>query len=111
MPVKFIDLDEINLPIGEAIIKGQSYKVYQMSVKSHINLIRLSDPSANKDRDMAAYMEESAEILHTIIPDCPIEVFMSLTIDQMHALLMWTRGLSDGEITKNESLPQQQETP
>lgn len=102
---KFIDLDAINKPIGEAIINGKKYPVHQMPVKNLVNLIHLADMPQDQ-REPAKYLEESAAILHELIPSCPKDVFLGLTMDQMNALLAWTRSLGEEEVEKNGETPQ-----
>ena len=105
---KFIDIDAVDLPIGEAKILGTTYRVKNMSVKSLLNIIALADRVDQSDTGRTHdYLMRTAESLHEMIPECPVENFMKLTMDQMNALIAWTRGLGakdaeDAEVKAEE---------
>jgi len=105
---RFIDIDLIDTNIGIARIGGNDYPVRQLSMQQYINLIAASEQT-DDDAKPGEYLKQTAESLKNMIPDCPMEEFLKLTLEQMNALMAWTRELARPEDeVKNEETPQTQ---
>jgi len=104
---KFIDVDAVNVKIGTARIGGVDYEVHQLTMQQYINLIVMSEQDENSKP--GEYLKRTAQSLHEMIPSCPLEEIMKLTLEQINALMAWTRELArpaaEAE-TKNEETPQ-----
>lgn len=103
---KFLDIDAIDEPIGQVQIKGQTYTVYNMTVKALLNVLSISTETDDSPGRAGEYMQRTAETLHQMIPDCPVETFLELKLHQMNALMEWTRSLGEKETEKNDQAPQ-----
>jgi hypothetical protein len=107
---KFIDIDSVDTPIGEAKINGVIYTVHNMKIKSLINILSISDKGDDSGSGAHEYLIKTAEALHEMIPECPVSEFLKLSINQLNALMAWTRDIaSPGAVeaeAKNEQTPQ-----
>lgn len=98
--MKFVDLDSIDQPVGQAKIKGVTYRVNPMKVKSLINLITISESQA--DLRPGEYMLKMAETLQEMMPECTLETLLSLSTEQLTTLMNWTRDVGVKEAPESE---------
>lgn len=105
---KFIDIDSIDIEIGTCRIGGVDYSVHQMSVKAYLNLIAMSENADKEEPNPGEYIRRMADSLKEMIPDCPLDKFLELSLEQIQALMVWTRELAhkpDEEDLKNVETP------
>jgi len=105
MPVRFLDLDELNKPVGEVSVGGKTYPIYPLSVQALINLSVLSEKNADSAEQMKAQMETALDILREFIPDCGPAVFQQLNLTQMQKLLAFARDVAEDGLAKNSESP------
>ena len=97
MAVKYLDIDSVDVAIGTVKIFGKEYEVHQLSVKQLVNMIKMGEDAKPGD-----HLTGMAESIHAMIPDCPMDDLLNLSLEQMRALMAWTRDEVD---QKNETPP------
>jgi len=105
MPVKFLDLDALNKPVGEVVVAEKIYSIYPLSIKALINLSTMSDQPTDDQGQLRVQLETTLDILAEFIPDCPPETFRTLSLLQLNALLLFAREVAEEGIAKNSASP------
>jgi len=104
MPIKFLDLDAVNKPIGRFKIHGQEYDIYPLKIKGLINLSAMSEVPADKQQS-GAYIGRALEILKELVPECPQAELEDLNVDQVNAMVEFVNGLGVETVEKNSTPP------
>lgn len=98
--MEILNIDSLATPATKKVaIAGKEYEVVEMSVQQFIDYSKKSKV-LDDNPDAAEYekVENMAEMITDMIPECPKEVLLGLQFNQINAIFAFCRGVLAEEI-------------
>lgn len=101
---KLLNLDELEQIDYTLKLKGQEYPMVDISVGDFIKITKMTE-TLDENMPISAQMEKTVELIQVRFPTVPKEELMSLNMDQLAAVLKFSRQAGaelEGEAAKEK---------